>query len=318
MSDSTADISVIIPCYNAERTLGEALESVFAQTAPPLEILVIDDQSRDRSVSVARSFGSRVRVMQNPKGGQGAARYIGVREAMGKYIAFIDADDRIESTKHEKQLQVLENADPHTVVHTGSMIFWDDHSHPNRQRSGAEKAVGSCTRVIFEHNPICGASSMLHRSVILELGNYDPDLIGTEDFGMSLLASTRCNFVHLPEPLYWMRRHDTNITHRQAHMAYMHWLAQEKFRLKCPHAFEALPRESVQQFMIEPVIRNLKEVYWRRDARDYGPLLKLAKQLAPQDPEIDKIWQRRHVPMSILRLYDRLNDKRRATMREAS
>jgi glycosyltransferase involved in cell wall biosynthesis len=317
MSDSTADISVIIPCYNAQRTLGEALESVFTQTAPPLEVLLIDDNSRDRSVSVARSFGSRVRVMTNPRGGQGAARYVGVREAVGKYIAFIDADDRIEPTKHEKQLEVLEHADRHTVVHTGSMIFWDDGSRPNYQRTGAESAVGSCTQTIFERNPVCGASTMLHRSVILELGNYDPDLIGTEDFGMSLLASTRCNFVHLPEPLYWMRRHNTNITHRLAHMAYMHWLAQEKFRLKCPHAFEALPDETVRQFMIEPVLRHLKEAYWRRDGRDYPRLLKLARRLAPADPDIDKLWQRRRIPMQLLRFYDRFNNKRRPKLRKA-
>ena len=67
MSGSTASVSVITPCLNAEGTLGEALESVFAQTVPPIEVLVIDDDSRDRSIEIARSFGPRVRGVKSPE-----------------------------------------------------------------------------------------------------------------------------------------------------------------------------------------------------------------------------------------------------------
>lgn len=307
MSESIADISVIIPCYNAEPWLAEALHSVFAQTARPREILFIDDKSTDRSVDIARSFGPTVRIMTNPMRGPGAARYVGVREAKGKYIAFIDADDVIAPSKHEQQLAVLENSDPHTLVHTGSILYWPDGSKQEYQRKGADAAVGQCTQVIFERNPVCGASTMLQRSVILELGNYDPELFGTEDFGMSLLASACCDFVYLSDPLYRMRQHTTNITRRSCHMAYVHWLAQEKFRLRCPSEFARLPVDSVQQFMIDPVLRTTKEAYWRRERKDYARLLQLAYRLAPDDPEIRTLWRRRHVPMSALRLLDRIH-----------
>ena len=85
MSASTAPITIIIPCLNAESTLGEAIESVLAQTVRPAEILVIDDTSRDRSVDVAKSFGATVRVLKNPSRGPGAARRIGVKEARGEF-----------------------------------------------------------------------------------------------------------------------------------------------------------------------------------------------------------------------------------------
>ncbi len=318
MRDSTAPVSVIIPCLNAENTLPAAIQSVLSQTAPPIEVLVIDDKSTDRSAAVATAFDRRVRVLANPSRGPGAARRLGVEQARGEYIAFVDADDTVEPTKHEKQLAVLENSDPHTLVHTGSLARWPDGSRPSYQRRGAETAIGGCTQIIFERNPVCGASTMLRRSVILELGNYNPDLFGTEDFGMSLLASTCCDFVYLPEPLYVMNQHSTNITRRRAHMAYVHWLAQDCFRRRCPEAFAALPAESVRQYMIEPVLRTVLDSYWRRDPADYQRLLRLAVTIAPHDPRIRQLWRRRRIPMRALRCWDRLNGVLHPALREVS
>lgn len=318
MRVSAAPITVIIPCLNAEKTLPAALSSVLSQTAPPIEVLVIDDRSRDRSATVAASFDPRVRVLTNPSRGPGAARRLGVTEARGRFIAFVDADDTIEPTKHEKQLAVLETSDPHTLVHTGSLARWVDGSRPPRQRKGAEAAVGRCTQVIFERNPVCGASTMMRRSVILELGNYNPDLVGTEDFGMSLMASTCCDFVHIPEPLYMMNQHGANITRRRAHMAYYHWLAQDYFRRRCPGAFAALPAESVRQYMIEPVLRTVLDTYWRREAADYQRLLRLAVTIAPHDPRIRQLWRRRFIPMRALRWWDRLAGSLWPAAQEAS
>lgn len=316
---SSGAVTVIVPCRNGAATLAEALESVFAQTVPPLEVLVIDDRSTDDSVAVARSFGPRVRVLRNPGRGPGAARELGVREARGTYIAFVDADDVLEPEKHARQLAVLERSDPSTVVHTGSVIFRTGGGERVRRRVGEEEAVGRCTRVVFERNPVCGASMMLRRSVVLDLGNYDPDLIGTEDFGLSLIASTRCDFVHLPEPLYRIRRHEHNITNRTLHMAYHHWLAQERFRLRCPEAFARLPGPSVRRFMIEPVLRVVKEAYWRREGgAEYRQLLRLAVRLAPDDAEIRRLHRRRWCPMGLLRMRDRWQEQRGVRASEAS
>lgn len=318
MSLSDAPVTVIIPCLNAEETLPDAIDSVLRQTAPPLEVLVVDDNSTDRSVAVAAAFDPRVRVLRNPSRGPGAARRLGVSEARGEYIAFVDADDTVDLTKHEEQLAVLESSDPHTLVHTGSLARWVDGSRPSYQRQGAEAAVGRCTQIVFERNPVCGASTMLRRSVVLELGNYQDDLFGTEDFGMSLLASTCCDFVYLPEPLYIMNQHSTNITRRRAHMAYVHWLAQDYFRRCCPEAFAALPAESVQKYMIEPVLRTVLDSYWRREPADYRRLLRLAVTIAPHDPQIRQLWRRRRIPMRILRWWDRLAGVLQPAVQEAS
>jgi glycosyltransferase involved in cell wall biosynthesis len=85
--------SVVIPAYNAETTLARAIDSVCAQTWPAHEIIVVDDGSRDASAVIARSFGERVRLVQQPNRGVSVARNAGAAVATGDWLAFLDADD---------------------------------------------------------------------------------------------------------------------------------------------------------------------------------------------------------------------------------
>ena len=87
------EFSVIIPAYNSEATLARALDSVFAQTWPAHEVIVIDDGSTDDTLQVARGFGDRVRVIHQSNAGVSMARNRGAEAATGDWLAFLDADD---------------------------------------------------------------------------------------------------------------------------------------------------------------------------------------------------------------------------------
>jgi glycosyltransferase involved in cell wall biosynthesis len=104
-------ISVMIGVYDAERYLGEAIESVFAQDYRPLELIVVDDGSDDGSGEVARSYGERLVYARQDNAGNGAARNHAVRLASGELYAFLDADDRFTPDKLERQFTAME-ADP--------------------------------------------------------------------------------------------------------------------------------------------------------------------------------------------------------------
>lgn len=91
--DGKLRISVIIPVYNGERYLAEAIESVLAQTYRPIEIIVVDDGSTDGSADVAQRFPPPVRYRFQPHSGAGAARNRGIGMAQGSFFAFLDADD---------------------------------------------------------------------------------------------------------------------------------------------------------------------------------------------------------------------------------
>jgi glycosyltransferase involved in cell wall biosynthesis len=98
-----ADISVIVPVFNTERYLAEALESLFAQTLAPAEIIVVDDGSTDSTPTIARRYAGRIRYVRQENAGSSAARNHGLRLAQGAMITFLDADDRYLPTKLERQ-----------------------------------------------------------------------------------------------------------------------------------------------------------------------------------------------------------------------
>lgn len=124
----SALVSIIVPCYNAERWLAATLGSALAQTWPAVEILVVDDGSTDGSLAVARSFEIRgVRVISQPNRGASAARNHGLRLAAGEFIQFLDADDLLAPDKIARQMPRLQAAGDRLLVASGSWVrFTDD------------------------------------------------------------------------------------------------------------------------------------------------------------------------------------------------
>ncbi len=106
-------VSIIVPLYNAEKFIWETVQSVINQTYKDFELLLVDDCSTDRSLAAAEAINdSRVRVIrQEQNAGAYAARNRGLSEAKGRYIAFLDADDKWEPTKLEDTLKFMEEKD---------------------------------------------------------------------------------------------------------------------------------------------------------------------------------------------------------------
>jgi glycosyltransferase involved in cell wall biosynthesis len=99
-------ISVVIPAFNAEPFLAEAIESVLAQDYGPIEVLVVDDGSTDRTADVASSYP--VACLRQANGGQAAARNAGVAAARGSFVSFLDADDLWRSSKLSTEVEHLQ------------------------------------------------------------------------------------------------------------------------------------------------------------------------------------------------------------------
>ncbi len=105
---SSALVSIIVPCYNAEPWLAATLDSALAQTWPEREIIVVDDGSRDGSLALARSYAARgVQVLAQANRGASAARNAGLRAARGGFVQFLDADDLLAPEKIARQMRLL-------------------------------------------------------------------------------------------------------------------------------------------------------------------------------------------------------------------
>ena len=101
-------VSVLIPCYNAEKYIGETLDSIFRQTLPNLEVIIVDDGSEDRSVDVVeRVGGGRVQLIRQANAGASAARNRAYQASSGAFVQFLDADDLIDPDKIERQIKRL-------------------------------------------------------------------------------------------------------------------------------------------------------------------------------------------------------------------
>jgi glycosyltransferase involved in cell wall biosynthesis len=182
-------ISVIIPCYNAERWIWRAITSVLNQTVRPAEILVVDDGSTDSTAEAVRKYGPEVRYFYQQNSGPGAARNLGIRHAESEWIAFLDADDEWLPNKIESQLRILEkNPDlkwcgcAREDVKNGNTT---PHPLPESLKEKAMYPGGfSFFEALLEGATFGTPSLVIHRSVFNELGGFNDELLTGEDRDM--------------------------------------------------------------------------------------------------------------------------------------
>jgi glycosyltransferase involved in cell wall biosynthesis len=200
-------VSVIVPAYNAERTLDETLRSVRAQTHASLEIIVVDDGSTDATCEVALEHArqdTRVRLMRQSNAGVGAARNAGVRAARGRYVAPIDADDLWRPDKISRQLQALRDAPaPVGLVYTWFAII-DEKSRIRSTRSRPIEEGNVLARMCRGNLAGNGSSALMPREVVLEVGGYDETLHamkaqGCEDLKLYFQIAERYPFACVRE-----------------------------------------------------------------------------------------------------------------------
>ncbi len=117
-------ISCIVPVYNCELYLREALESIFAQTYRPIEVIVVDDGSNDGTAAILESYGDKITVCRQTNAGPAAARNQGVNNASGDFIAFLDADDKWNKEKLTLQMQFLHSMPRLDACVTHIQNFW--------------------------------------------------------------------------------------------------------------------------------------------------------------------------------------------------
>jgi glycosyltransferase involved in cell wall biosynthesis len=157
-------ISAVIPVYNGELYLAEAISSALNQTSPVAEIIVIDDGSQDRTAEVVKQFDGKVRYYRQPRAGAGAARNLGVEKAAGDLIAFLDADDLWLPEKTALQLALLSADETCEAVFGGVEEFFSPELNMRRRRRGEMEARATFPALCCCANSPLSAPARLSRT----------------------------------------------------------------------------------------------------------------------------------------------------------
>jgi glycosyltransferase involved in cell wall biosynthesis len=202
-------VSVVIPCYNAARYLAETIETVLAQTYRQVEIIVVDDGSTDATAKIAQSYP--VRYVHQTNGGISAARNTGVLHSQGKYVQFLDHDDRLLPMAIEVGVRFLEEQ-PECAMAVGEHRYIQaDGTAIGHSRK--HMIVRNHYQELLEHNFVETPCSVLHRRSALELtGLFDERVQGAEDYELYLRTARQSPVITHAAAVGEYRLHQSNIS----------------------------------------------------------------------------------------------------------
>ncbi|GAA1942690.1 glycosyltransferase family 2 protein [Kitasatospora viridis] len=203
MADRVAPVSVVIAAYNAERTLGAALESALRQDPGPAEVIVVDDGSLDGTARIAAAHPG-VQLLRQRNQGPSAARNAGIARATQPWVAFLDADDLWLPGKLDRQLRALER-DPQAVLLAGDWV--------RDERAATAVPAGPVSRPGYRDVLLLNrfqTSTVLVRADVLDrAGGFDPSLDGAEDWDLWLRCARLGPVLKLDVPLVVYRDEPT-------------------------------------------------------------------------------------------------------------
>ncbi|WP_051979066.1 glycosyltransferase family 2 protein [Edaphobacter aggregans] len=221
--------SIIIPAYNAEVWLERTLLSAAKQNYPNLEIIVIDDGSKDDTRKLAESISAvdeRFRVVSIPNGGVANARNVGIREARGKYVAFLDADDLWHPDKIRLQVESMQEPLDGALPAASYALARLINAHDRVVSKGATPGESGyiLLRNMYFRFSGNGSSVLVLRDVALEVGGYDSSWIahgsgGCEDIDFELAVAARYPIVCVQQLLVGYRRAPGSMSTRHREMA---------------------------------------------------------------------------------------------------
>jgi glycosyltransferase involved in cell wall biosynthesis len=202
-------VSVVIPCYNAEKYIAEAIASALGQTRPPDEVIVVDDDSTDSSVEVIRRFPvTLLRTGRNS--GHAAARNVGIRAARGEAIAWLDADDRWDPVHLETVAGLLDANLGAAVAFSGVRFIGSrEGSWVCRQSPGIVRdAFLECLRGTI----VPAMSAVTRTQPVRSAGGFDESIRISPDYEFWLRLSRSHGVISIPETTAEYRWHPEQIS----------------------------------------------------------------------------------------------------------
>ena len=310
-SDRWPIVSVVIPAYNAAKFLGDALESVLAQTYQRVEIIVVDDNSQDQTPEVVAAFAGKIIYIRKKDGGRGcgAPRNVGVCAASGEWIAFLDADDIWKPTFLEKTVE--------TGLETGADVVFSDYlklvsgkveGPTNLENVGIKAKLSVLAPGRILHSPfelllafcnyIPASAVMVRKRPLLQVGLFDECFDSCEDLDLWLRLAPNHRFAVVDEVLMLRRMHTQNMVHNKWTMLCTEIEAYKKAERYAPGLLPTTRWRKLLRRKLTPMLREQAALCLQR-----GELLQARKSWAKDfrssySPRIAAYWLATFLPQA--------------------
>lgn len=212
-------VSVVIPAYNAAWCVGRAVDSVLAQDYTDRELIVVNDGSTDDTAQILAAYGDAIQVVTQANGGMSSARNAGISAARGRYLAFLDSDDRWLQGKLARQMTLMES-EPDLAFCAATATFEDPDGNPAGMWACSRRADAGVGDILAHHATVAGgASSVLaRRELVQRLGGFDETLFGAEDTDLWVRLAALGRFACIADPLVVVLKRPDSVSRNRARM----------------------------------------------------------------------------------------------------
>lgn len=253
-------VSVVIPCYNNASFVTASVNSVLSQDYPNIEVIVVDDGSRDNSVEVLEQFGDKIRLIQQPNQGPAAARNTGLQAAQGHYIAFNDSDDFWLPGKLTAQVAHLEQHPDIGLCFCRWAVWQQDIPFADMvQRYAADSAStdadphysGWLYIPLLKESVIHTITAVVRRDVLLDVGFFNADYRIGEDYDLWIRISRKYPMTKLNQVFALYRDNPDSITkgvQSRNFSAIVLQSAIDNYGLTCPSG-QHIAQSTVNQYL---------------------------------------------------------------------
>ncbi|WP_299411951.1 glycosyltransferase [Acaryochloris sp. IP29b_bin.148] len=210
-------VTVVIPAYNIDSYIEDALTSLQQQSLENFEALIVDDGSTDNTSYIAHQFcqrDARFRLLQKENGGLSSARNHGIRAAQSPYIALLDGDDRYEPDKLASHVRLLDQYSQVGVVYSASKVIRDDGEVTWMRLSGKPIEPDPLEALLYKNFVGHGSNAVFRCCLVDEIGLFDESLKSIEDldFWLRIAALQSWQFHRVPTPLVCYRVRPTGLS----------------------------------------------------------------------------------------------------------
>ena len=285
-------VSIIIPVYNGENYIKYSIESALNQTYKNIEIIVVNDGSKDKTEDIAKSYGDKIKYYYKDNGGVASALNLAIKESKGEYISWLSHDDIYYPNKIERQIEELENIDKNTILYSGYELINDKSEFLGTWEISSKNEYRKLNNSFYALllSGFNGCSLLIPKNAFYEVDFFNEDLKCTQDYDLWFkILKYGYKVKYIPETLVQYRIHENQDT---------------KKKLK-------IVADEGNKLWID-MISNLNKDYYKDIFYNEYYLLKLLKNSlssSPYDKTLEFIDERLNILYKENKKYYELNNK---------